>query len=409
MKSLPIRWLLLALWLACGAVHAEDDPCRSVDPRAYLMAGVCKIPNISAGECRRIGGQNAVPVGGVGTMNCAILVPQRGTTASSGSGRPAPGAGAPAGSNAANTVGALGNFLGALGNFQNAWNGVFGRNPERDGDLLAGGMAPLSARALDAIGMQALRAGIALEEQALADAAADSYARAAEAAQRAGDPALLKMVGERQLALECRNAIGTILSTGQNPEDRYAQYQALRGSCGQSSLTPVLDALIAIERDRLPPGPTTATAAGAQPAAKGDLARRLRKLLEERDNARDDAEAPAAIPASASAPGAAAAPSPAVDVQPSAEDGALARATTQQQSRRRIFCSQTSDPQGCLSNDNFCLGAYAANRTRLDDCTRAFHDPNIWYDAMGRFWMDPAETRAGVDALLKGAFERQLK
>ncbi len=315
------------------------------------------------------------------------------------------GGGGGAGAAARNLAG-FATLLGQVNQFQSMWGEVFGRNPARDGDLVPGGLPPLLARPFNAIGLQALLNGIALERQGMPDAAAASYARAAEAAQRSADAGLLQQVRERQLALECKIGIGTILNTGQNPEDRHAKYQALRGTCSQATLAQLLDALIELERDRLPPG--ASAVARAQPSSSLEaLRRRLRKLLSEMDDylPREDAEPPPY----AEFPGAAPSPSdPTAAVLP-ADDHALARAKSQQDARRRIYCSGTSDPQGCIANPSFCIGAYANQRPKFEECSRAFHDPNIWYDAMGPFMVDPVETRRFVDEMLRTAYDNQFR
>lgn len=413
------RWRLL---LAACAVLAspgawaqtpDDAACKSADPRAYVAVSRCKIANVSQSDCASVhvyGGTIWYPGFGNVAPSCGFVVPlpQIGRPSGGGAlGGISQATTLPGASRAAGTVAALGNLLGAANQLHDAWNGVFGRDPERDGDLVPGGLAPLSARALDAIALEALMGGIALEGEGLEQAADAAYARAAEAAARAGDGSLLQQVRERQIALACRDGIGLVLSTGQNPQDRFAKYQALRASCTQSNLAALLEALIAIERDRLPPGADTGQAAAASPPPSDDLRRRLAKAIAQGDSAPvgDDVEPPA--PPAPAQPGSAPATGDAPQVPD--DDLVLARAASQQDSRRRIFCGQTEDAQGCMANPTFCIGAYANDRARYDACSRAFHDPDIWYDAMRGFWSDPAEMRRGTDALLRGALDDQFR
>jgi hypothetical protein len=283
----------------------------------------------------------------------------------------------------------LGNLAGAVANFANAWNGLFGRDPRRDGDLVPGGTAPITARADDLLALQYLQSGLALEQAALVDAAAEAYARAFAAAQDAGDEPLMTEIRARQVDLECANAMSNVLNTGQNPPDRLQRFQDLRATCGQGRLGQVLEALIQVQQDNLPP------TASAAPGSIGD---RLRRRL-----ARADALDPEQIEsgswqAGLPAYGAAPAATP-VDAQVQPGDDALAQARSDQDSRRRIFCSATADADNCLHNASYCLGAFASDRQKLDECSRAFHDPDIWYDAMKDFYVDPEGTRREIDRL----------
>jgi hypothetical protein len=306
----------------------------------------------------------------------------------------------------------LGGLLGGIANLQGAWGSTFGRNPDRDGDLIAGGIAPFSSLALDAIGLQYLMLGMALEDQSLADSAAESYTRAFDAAGRAGDEELLKLVRERQLGLQCKNGIGMILSTGQNPEDRFAKYQALRGTCEQPGLAAVLEALIEIERDRLPLGAGSrepGSEAGDLATVKANVARLLRTNRAEVGGERDEVEPTAQTAAESAANPVPHQPQPTAEQQQPEGESLFERTVAQQNARRKFFCDQTSDPGGCVSNDQFCLGTYSNNLGKYDEYVRAFHDQNIWYDVMRPFYVDPAEARKKIDKLLEGAFAEQVK
>lgn len=309
-------------------------------------------------------------------------------------------------------AGVLGGFAGLLGGIQNLQdamnaNGIGqGRDTQREGDLVPGGMSVYTARANDVIGLQYLAMGVALEDQSLVDAAADSYARAEQAANLAGDDELLAMVREHQAALGCRTAIAFVMNTGQNPESRVQQYQKLQGLC-KGPLAEVLQALVALEQDRLP---------GDSPAAQ--RAERVHKQAK-RARMHHDAGEPAAAgedtPPAGVAEGRRGGPSTVGQqaAQQPPDDGyqdAYWRAQEQQRTRQQIWCDrQGAERESCMAPDNGGAANYCnkffGNSSRFDDCQHAFHDPNIWYPVT-RFSDDPAAARREIDRMLAVSQER---
>jgi hypothetical protein len=389
-----------AFMLACtftgGAAAATfTEACRTVDSRAYDIAGVCKIPNISQSECQGVAGplySSWQPMPTAGGF-CVFVVPPRASASRSG----VPISAAPSaatrrlGSAAAN-LGGVTQLLGLLDQFQSTWRSM-SENRARYGVDYPGGIDEARRLGHEAAALQHYANGLRFEQYGLSEQAAGSYDQALQAATLSGNERLIDAIRRKQNDLICSNGIGYILSVGQNPEDRLEKFSKLRGNCGDTAHAGLIDALIDAQLDLIPPQSRPAGVGGRtqnstlRQRLAADLARLFRRDAERRHAAAGMPFVPTDTPEPAAGP------------QPPEEDLAIARAREQQASKRRIFCGQSSDAAACLRNETWCFG-YAADRQKYQQCELAFHDPNIWYGAMKNFWADPAETQKAIQQLI---------
>ncbi len=427
-------WVVSAATAAAAGVpfFTASASCATIDPRA-LGGGdaYCHVRNISQAECTRVAGQAGIrfydwqdlPI--VGGSDCALLPENKPSSATGGSvtprrlasipQRPVPAAEASRLGGAAANLGMLGGILGQVDTVAGAWASLFGRNLDRDGVASPGGLAFASAEAMAAAAIQYLLNGIAFELASDPDDAESSYQSAYAAATEAGDDALAAEIRQQQFELHCRNAITAILATGQNPEDRLTRLRALQGNCGQGTSAALIASLIDLQIENLPPESNRSKDDPVQSGGRlrNELLDELRRLLSRDEQQRAALSNATDTPVSLYPP-----TPPASDAGPQTNgnggqetptdrDLALAEARSQQASKRRIYCGQSSDPGNCLSNASFCIGQFSADRQKFQQCQVAFHDPNLWYESMKDFSLDPVKTQSKIDGLL-GTFNAKF-